>query len=217
MRKKFHNFFQLLLSGKYRSIVFRLLDYVPDSILEYDRFYIVRCIDFKSRLVRELRNGITFSIVAYTDSDLDLIGKQLNINKKIINFHLAGAKEKTKIIKIHKNERCIAVAFVKIADEIKSFSGYQISLEKNSSVTWFFGTYVHPDFRMRGYHANLIACAYDFSKMNGSKGLYGEIHYLNEKSIHAHKKLGFEVYRNMIYIKLFKKKYFKKSHEGFHV
>jgi GNAT superfamily N-acetyltransferase len=217
MKRKIKKILSLIMSGNLNVLWYRLLEIIPEKLFIYDRFYFVFFHKKNFRKVRNLSNRCKLKILDFTDVEVGRIKQDLDINIAIIRFQVIGAVETPKIIRLDLDGRCIAVAFLKKVNELKSPSGYCLDLGKDFFVTWFFGLYVHPDFRLRGYHANLISCAHEFNQKNGLNGLYGEIHYLNKNSISSFMRLGFKIYKSINYLKIFKRKYFWESKGDFFV
>lgn len=211
MRKKIATFIDLVRKRDYRTTAFTFLSYVPSNIFVYDRFYFVTCKRFNKKYLRPLKNEYELITIESDKGEIKKIQQDLNakqIDWAIGGFQLDDNSTGTKIIKIDKAGRTIAITFVRKVNTIQSPSHFSINFGDDFFATWVLYTYVHPDFRLKGYHVNLLSCAYDLSRENHSQGLFGEIRYINRASIQSHAKLGFEVYKNVQYIKIFNKRFF---------
>ena len=98
---------------------------------------------------------------------------------------------------------------------IKPPGGYCSRLPGPARATWVFRTYIHPDYRLKGYHIYLMQKAFELSKQNGPAGLFGDIHYLNENRIKSHARLGFRPFKDIHCFRVFKKRFYIESQKSF--
>lgn len=198
-----------------REIAFRALGFVPPWIGQYDRFYIVSCSDLAPRPVRALKGGLAVRISGVSLQDIEDLQGQLNIDVPVVFLQFYGRVQQVRMIRIDEPDgHTVAVAFIRPDNRIISPSGYGFDLGEKQ-VCWFFGTHIHPRYRLRGVFVNLVQEAYRLSLELGTMGLMGEIHYMNVASIRAHARMGFKVYRNMHYLRILSRRFYWESPGGF--
>ncbi len=215
MRTKLKKIKKLIRKKEYLFLFRMMLNVFPSRFIFYDRFYFVRCHNLHAKNFRKLKFPFELGMVDFSQKELKRIAKDLEINIPVINFHVAGKENQTKIIRIKRNNRDVAVCFLMEVNELRSPSGYVFPFEDKKSGIWIFGTFVSPQYRLRGLHVYLIQKAYRYGKERGFDGLYGEIHYFNRESIMSHLRIGFESYKNMNYLKIVKKRIYWESDRDF--
>jgi len=193
-------------------LLIRLAELVSSRAFIYDRFFIFVCYKFNNRMYRKLDNGLQLIVQDAKEEDLYRLKRDLDINLPIILFQIKNASGKVKIITIEKNGETIAVSLFKEDHIIRSPSGYCLDLGEENKFMWVFGAYVHPRYRLKGYHMHLLTKANDLCQEKGLKCIMCEIHYLNANSISSHVRLGFEIYKDIHYLKILNmKRYFEGS------
>jgi len=71
-----------------------------------------------------------------------------------------------------------------------------------------YGIFIAEEYRQKGLFHQLINAAYKLSKEYGCPIMYNEIHYINKRSLIAHIKTGFKLYKYIKYIKFFRNRCF---------
>lgn len=208
MRKQIKKAFKLLKEKEYQIFIYKLLDRVPYSIFRYNNFYIMHCREISNkRLFRPLGNEYKLIIKEFSYELLDRIRKELPQDLETVYYRAKGREWQTKAIYIEKSGKIVSTCFVLFDSKIPSPSSYVLDMGGRVVVSCY-GIFVGPKFRMKGLHFHMLNAAFDLSSEVGTPGLYGEIHYMNKNSLVSHLKIGFEVYKNIKYIKLFGKIFF---------
>ena len=218
MKTRINNLINLIKQRDYRKIAFRLLSLIPSNIFVYNRFYFVYCHKFETKHLRPLKREYTLKVTTPSKQQIEKIKLDLGdseLNWAINHFRITRERKDTKVLTIEKDTHCIAVVFVRTLNKFISPSGFPLDFDDHLFATWILYTQVHPDFRLKGYHVNLLFHAYQISQNDNSLGLFGEIHYMNRASIQSHAKLGFNVYKNVQYVKIIGKTFFWETKNGF--
>lgn len=190
-------------------------DYIPDSVFIYDRFYMFydKDVDYTSQ--KKLEEGMDLAIQVVTDDLLEKVQHDLDVDLKIIRFQLEKATIPAEIMTIEKDGRYIGVTFFKENDVAWSPSGYTFSLGEDIKFLWIFGTFVHPDYRIKGFNSIFLHQANALRVERGLDYLMGELHYGNKLTLKAHIKMGLKMYRDIHYLKLMNKKIFWENKTNF--
>jgi len=206
----------LLRNKKYKVLLFEVHQYIPRNIFRYNHFYFVRCEKFSGlKSIRPLNDKYNLSVHDLSYDLLERIKVELPYNMDTVYYRVRNREEKTKVITIVLAEKIIGVQFVLFDTQVPSPSGYDLHMER--PVVTCHGMYVHPDYRNKGLHIHTLVTSFDLSRQFGTPGLFSEIHFLNRNSILSHKRIGFDVYKNVHYIQILGKKVFFEGKKKFQV
>jgi GNAT superfamily N-acetyltransferase len=79
---------------------------------------------------------------------------------------------------------------------------------------WCHDIYVDPAYRMRGYFVAMMMNALGVAPPDRPAHLYGEIHFLNEGSIRAHRSFGYRVIRTVTVVSVLGLKAYRIEEDG---
>jgi hypothetical protein len=207
LRMKLLELYKILRSGDYEYFIWKIINAISIEGLHYGSFYFARCKNFSSR-VRKLPDTVKIVEKQFGYEELKKLNNDIEINWKTVEFQIGNDFADTCIIEIQKNQKCIGMAILKKTNILKSRSGYNYYLGRGRYGAWIINTYIAPEYRIKGYFLNLIEKAWEVSKRYGDGGIYGEIHYRNKSSLMAHKRIGFNVIKNVTYLTVCGKSYY---------
>jgi len=195
--------------GNVGYVLYKIASRIPPSIFLYDRFYLIRCRRLTQAAMRKLPPDTSLTVTSLSEERLASVAREIPIDLDIIRFQMEGPDRRdARMIRIDRQGACIALMCVVAVEEIRSPSGYRLALGPEDRATWVVGTYIDERYRIRGYFAHLAAAAFEESLANGTGNLAGEIHFENTGSLKAHAGMGFAIFKEIRYVRLFGKAFY---------
>jgi L-amino acid N-acyltransferase YncA len=195
--------------GNAGYVLYKIVSRISPSLFLYDRFYLIRLRRLTSAAMRKLPPDASLSVTSFSEEQIERVSRDMPVDLEVIRFQMAGPDRRdARMIRIDRQGACIALMCIVAVEEIKSPSGYRLALGKEDRATWVVGTYIDERYRLRGYFAHLAAAAFEECRANGTGNLAGEIHFENRASLKAHAGMGFAIFKEIRYVKLFGKAFY---------
>jgi GNAT superfamily N-acetyltransferase len=207
MNHQVNEFRRLLRGKKYNELSYRVLTRIPYYLFRYDRFYIMYCREIRNlRLFRPIKKDYRVVVEKFNYALLERLKREMPHDMGTVYYRAKNREGKTRALYIEHFNKIVTVSFVLADDNYISPSGYVLPM--NRVITQMYGSYVHPEYRLKGFHFNMVKAAYDLSRCVGEPGLYAEIQYMNKNSFLSYSKVGFDVFKKISYVQLLGEKHF---------
>ena len=195
--------------GNAGYVLYKIASRIPPSLFLYDHFYLIRLRRLAPAAMRKLPADASLSVAAFSEREVERVSRDIPVDLGVIRFQMEGSDRRdARMIRIDQRGACIALMCIVAVEEIKSPSGYRLALGTDDRATWVVGTYIDERYRLRGYFAHLAAAAFEQCKANGTGNLAGEIHFENTASLKAHLGMGFTIFKDIRYVRLFGKAFY---------
>jgi GNAT superfamily N-acetyltransferase len=143
---------------------------------------------------------------------LDRIRAELPQDLDPVEYRARRSDSKNVAVYVEHRGRIVASSFAMFDRRIISPSGYELEMDRVAP--FVYGAFISPPYRLKGLHLHMLAGAYGLSEELGSPELFGEVQYMNTRSLRSYRKAGFDVYRSVRYVQLLGRKFFFESGAG---